>query len=55
VLRGQGNDAYWHGVFGGIYAPHLRTEIWRNLISGRGAGRPAYTRRTDARVEVGGL
>jgi 4-alpha-glucanotransferase len=32
VLRGQGNDAYWHGVFGGIYAPHLRTEIWRNLI-----------------------
>src|SRR5882724_2256969 len=32
VLRGQGNDAYWHGVFGGIYAPHLRTEICRNLI-----------------------
>lgn len=33
VLRGQGNDAYWHGVFGGIYAPHLRTELWRNLVS----------------------
>jgi len=32
VLRGQGNDAYWHGVFGGIYAPHLRTEIWRNIV-----------------------
>jgi alpha-amylase len=32
VLRAQGNDAYWHGIFGGIYAPHLRTEIWRNLI-----------------------
>ncbi|HXJ11057.1 MAG TPA: alpha-amylase/4-alpha-glucanotransferase domain-containing protein [Candidatus Limnocylindrales bacterium] len=32
ALRGQGNDAYWHGVFGGIYAPHLRTELWRNLI-----------------------
>ncbi len=32
VLRGQGNDAYWHGVFGGIYAPHLRTEVWRNLV-----------------------
>ena len=32
VLRSQGNDAYWHGVFGGIYAPHLRTEIWRNLV-----------------------
>ena len=32
VLRSQGNDAYWHGVFGGIYAPHLRTEIWRNVV-----------------------
>jgi alpha-amylase len=32
LFRGQGNDAYWHGVFGGLYAPHLRTEIWRNLV-----------------------
>jgi 4-alpha-glucanotransferase len=32
LLRAQGNDAYWHGVFGGIYAPHLRTEIWRDLV-----------------------
>lgn len=32
LLRGQGNDAYWHGIFGGLYAPHLRTELWRCLI-----------------------
>jgi alpha-amylase len=32
LLRGQGNDAYWHGIFGGLYAPHLRTELWRNLV-----------------------
>jgi alpha-amylase/alpha-mannosidase (GH57 family) len=32
LLKAQGNDAYWHGVFGGLYAPHLRTEIWRNLV-----------------------
>jgi hypothetical protein len=32
VLRAQCNDAYWHGIFGGIYAPHLRTDPWRNLI-----------------------
>jgi hypothetical protein len=32
LLRAQCNDAYWHGVFGGIYAPHLRTEIWRELV-----------------------
>ena len=31
-MRAQCNDAYWHGVFGGIYAPHLRTELWRELI-----------------------
>jgi len=30
--RSQCNDAYWHGVFGGIYAPHLRTTLWRDLI-----------------------
>ena len=32
VLRAQCNDAYWHGVFGGIYAPHLRTALWRELV-----------------------
>jgi alpha-amylase len=32
LLRAQCNDAYWHGVFGGIYAPHLRTVLWRELI-----------------------
>src|SRR5947199_9166350 len=24
LWRAQGNDVYWHGVFGGIYSPHLR-------------------------------
>lgn len=33
LFRGQGNDGYWHGVFGGLYAPHLRTELWSNLVS----------------------
>ena len=32
LLRSQCNDAYWHGVFGGLYAPHLRTELWRELV-----------------------
>ena len=31
VGRGQCNDAYWHGVFGGLYLPHLRHAIWREL------------------------
>ena len=32
VLASQCNDAYWHGVFGGLYAPHLRNALFRNLI-----------------------
>ncbi len=32
LLAGQCNDSYWHGVFGGLYAPHLRSAILRHLI-----------------------
>ncbi len=35
VLRGQGNDAYWHGAFGGLYLPHLRAETHRRLLAAR--------------------
>jgi alpha-amylase len=31
IGRAQCNDAYWHGVFGGLYLPHLRGAVWRNL------------------------
>jgi hypothetical protein len=31
--RSQANDAYWHGLFGGLYLPHLRRAIWNNLLS----------------------
>jgi len=33
IGRAQCNDAYWHGVFGGLYLPHLRDAIWRNLAA----------------------
>lgn len=32
LLKSQANDAYWHGVFGGIYLPHLRRSIRKALI-----------------------
>ncbi|MBN1503701.1 MAG: DUF1926 domain-containing protein [Candidatus Eisenbacteria bacterium] len=32
VWRAQCNCAYWHGVFGGLYLPHLREAIYRHLI-----------------------
>jgi alpha-amylase/alpha-mannosidase (GH57 family) len=31
IGRAQCNDAYWHGVFGGLYLRHLRDSIWGNL------------------------
>ncbi len=34
--RAQCNDAYWHGVFGGLYLPHLRNAIWQELARAEG-------------------
>jgi alpha-amylase len=32
LWKGQCNDAYWHGIFGGLYLPHLRSSLYRHLI-----------------------
>jgi 4-alpha-glucanotransferase len=32
LLASQCNDAYWHGIFGGLYTPHLRAGVLRPLI-----------------------
>ncbi len=32
LWRGQCNDAYWHGIFGGIYLPHLRRAVRSALL-----------------------
>ncbi|MCX8022991.1 MAG: DUF1926 domain-containing protein [Syntrophorhabdaceae bacterium] len=32
VFMGQCNDSYWHGVFGGLYLPHLRASVYSHLI-----------------------
>jgi len=47
LFRGQSNDCYWHGVFGGIYIAHMRLATYQHLIAaedladaaGRSAGR----------------
>ncbi|HSD53516.1 MAG TPA: alpha-amylase/4-alpha-glucanotransferase domain-containing protein [Burkholderiales bacterium] len=28
----QANDAYWHGLFGGLYLPHLRRGVYNALL-----------------------
>jgi 4-alpha-glucanotransferase len=43
VGRAQCNDAYWHGVFGGLYLPHLREAVWRNLSEAEGRLRDGET------------
>jgi hypothetical protein len=32
LYQGQCNDPYWHGVFGGLYLPHLREAAYRHLL-----------------------
>jgi len=32
LYKGQCNDPYWHGVFGGLYLPHLREAVYRHLL-----------------------
>lgn len=36
IGRAQCNDAYWHGVFGGLYLPFLRGALWRELALAEG-------------------
>ena len=33
LYRAQANDAYWHGLFGGLYLPHLRRAVWNNIVA----------------------
>jgi len=32
LFAGQCNCPYWHGVFGGLYLPHIRQAVYSNLI-----------------------
>ena len=40
----QANDAYWHGLFGGLYLPHLRRAVYNAIVR-----LEALLDRTDAR------
>jgi len=32
LYAAQANDAYWHGLFGGLYLPHLRRAVYASLL-----------------------
>lgn len=37
LYRAQCNCAFWHGVFGGLYLPHLRHAIYEHLLKAEAA------------------
>jgi alpha-amylase len=50
--RGQSNDCYWHGLFGGIYIAHLRAATLAHLIAAEdladgGSAAEAVARESD--------
>jgi 4-alpha-glucanotransferase len=47
LYQAQANDAYWHGLFGGLYLPHLRRALYNAMIEleahlDRSAARPEH-------------
>ncbi len=52
ALSAQCNDAYWHGIFGGLYLPHLRIAVWKAILKAearlrKGQGLKIYVEDTD--------
>jgi hypothetical protein len=41
VWKAQCNCAYWHGVFGGLYLPHLRNAVYEHIIKAEAKARGA--------------
>lgn len=55
IWKAQCNCPYWHGVFGGLYLPHLRREVFSHLIDAEtAAGLPKKTRITVEDLDLDG-
>jgi alpha-amylase len=52
--KAQCNCAYWHGVFGGIYLPHLRNAIYENIIKGENLLYPGIIRVGQSDIDKDG-
>ncbi len=51
LYRGQCNCAWWHGVFGGLYLPHLRGAVWKHLLAAERLAAKAAARKKPPNVE----
>jgi len=50
LYRGQSNDCYWHGLFGGVYIGHMRLATYYHLIAAEDLADSAAGRLTSAEV-----
>jgi alpha-amylase len=48
LYRGQSNDCYWHGLFGGIYIAHMRAATLEHLIAAEDRADAALGQSTTA-------
>lgn len=48
--RGQSNDCYWHGLFGGIYISHMRLATLEHLIAAEDAADEALGALDEAKL-----
>lgn len=55
LYRGQCNCPYWHGLFGGLYLPHLRHAVYQQLVKAEALVDDVSKGWEEAHVEVADL
>ena len=52
LYESQANDAYWHGLFGGLYLPHLRRAVYNAIVKLEGLLDAVDPRRPKQAVDI---
>lgn len=55
LFRGQSNDVYWHGLFGGIYLVHLRMAVLAELIAAQDLAEGGRPQTVQADLDLDGV
>jgi alpha-amylase len=50
LYRGQSNDCYWHGLFGGVYLTHMRLATHEHLIAAEDVAETALGQLTASEI-----
>ncbi len=54
VLQSQCNCAYWHGLFGGLYLPHLRQAVFERIVRAEAIIHPRGYRIVEVDMDMDG-